>query len=89
MSNERPGIPDILPQLLEEMRRRGYNRELIAGFRKLWNALSPDTRILPCPICYEGRWFVGKLELLPTDQYGNEIAVCLICNTKIVLGKYG
>jgi hypothetical protein len=77
------GIPDILPQLTAEMERRGYSGDLIDGFRALWMAVPDHAQILPCPVCYAGGWFYGKLELV--WMAGSNTAVCLICESKIAL----
>lgn len=86
MDEIKPGVPDIIEPLTAEMERRGIELALIEQFCTLWRQLQPNSKILPCPLCF-AKGFVSKLAVHPKDYYGNTVVRCAGCNAEIVVER--
>ena len=83
MADEKPGVPDFLPQFLEALRKDGASRETMEQFAQYWRALPPDPTRMPCPFCFASG-YNGQL-LSSSEKGGSQTVHCRICTKEIVV----
>ena len=83
MADEKPGIPNYLPQFVEALRKHGAPQDTVERFVEYWNALPADPTRMPCPFCFAAG-YNGHLVVL-SEKSGTQYARCRICLKEIIV----
>jgi hypothetical protein len=79
-------LPDIIEPLRAEMERRRVAPKMIRIFEELWSQLKPNSRMLPCPVCF-AKGCIGRIAVQPRDRYGSTTVRCNECDAEIVVRR--